>query len=125
MESHQQFADWLGFAVTSVAADVAQSRELVHDAVGRLGVTFDELAEHPRVREALTVAIEALQFEDLVTQLLEGVLGKLEAMRQTCMAAAADPGDPRIAVLREMAQALLDRDHVAAQATTPGEIELF
>lgn len=113
--------------MTQVSSDVTLSRQLMRTAVARLTLTFDELSAHPRVSEELTQAIEALQFDDMVAQLLDGVLAKLEAVRQTCLAAAdaADHGDPRIEMLREIAQSLIDRDQVSANSAITGSIELF
>ena len=124
MDPQRLFVDWIGTAMSQVASDVTLSRKLMRTAVARLTVTFDEVSAHAG---DLGPAIEALQFDDVVAQLLEGVLAKLEAVRQTCLAAAAaaDPGDPRIEMLRELAQSLIDRDQVSQGATDSGSVELF
>lgn len=120
-----QLADWVTVALDQVAYDVAQSRRLVHDAAGRLNVTFDSLCVHAELVEPLHAAVEALQFEDMVAQLLEGVTLKLEALRRLCEVAAADPCDPRLAELRTAADDLLMLRRVGNHEVAGSDVELF
>lgn len=125
MESQQQLADWVGTAVASLARDVTQSRQIVRDAAGRLGHTFDALAAHEAVAAHLEPVMEALQFEDLVAQLLDGVLTKLDVVSRLCDALARDPSDPAVAELRNIADGLNEQRKVCAHAIHAGEIDLF
>lgn len=120
---HAPLTDWLGIAVEQVAADVAHSRALVGAAAQRLGDGFANLAVDPALAPHLHEVVAALQFEDLVSQLLASVLVKLEALRGVCAAAALDPAGAQVAALQSHAQTLLDHAIVATEGG--GEIDLF
>lgn len=70
----------------------------------------------------IDAAIRALQFEDMVTQLIDAVIAKLSSVRGAC-AAVADGAD--LTAVATEAERTLTRDAVTQRDVTTGSIELF
>jgi methyl-accepting chemotaxis protein len=70
-----------------------------------------------RIQVEADAALQALQFEDMLTQLLQSVTDKLEVVRAACKAGTIDQlGDH---------EALVHRDTVTQHSLSAGSVELF
>jgi methyl-accepting chemotaxis protein len=70
-----------------------------------------------RIQTEADAAIQALQFEDMLTQLLQSITHKLEIVRTACTPGPAE----RLAEL----DAQVQRDAVSQQSLSTGSVELF
>jgi len=117
---------------TWVAASNLSSIELDHalESNRRLEETVAQLSRVSaastraldRIQTDVSAAIQALQFEDMLDQLLRSIHGKLDTLRRAC--ASAREGSLHLETLRE-ADATVNRDVVRQQDITVGEVELF
>lgn len=115
---------WMATTLDAIAAEVAHGRALVQDACARLAPILVELAAAAPETHGAHDLVGALQFEDLVSQLLAGAVDKLEALRELSSLTAADPSDPRADTLRAHIQHRVDHQVVDADRAA-GDIELF
>jgi hypothetical protein len=70
-----------------------------------------------RIQAEADAALQALQFEDMLTQLLQSITHKLEIVRTACKPGTA----ARLAEL----EAHVQRDAVTQQSLVAGSVELF
>lgn len=117
-----------------VRRDLEQARDLLHDAVDRLTASFTRIAAlvdaaimegetAGPVQKEVGAVVVALQFQDLIDQLLGHALKRLDAMERTPVAAVAD----RAAGAGEERKggAPAGPKPVAQRHLDPGDVELF
>jgi methyl-accepting chemotaxis protein len=96
---------------------VASHRQL-NETIAKLAeMSSGSLQILARIQFEADAAIQALQFEDMLTQLLHAISGKLELVRTACTT-----GDP--SALAEL-DARVHRDIVTQQTLATGSVELF
>jgi serine/threonine protein kinase HipA of HipAB toxin-antitoxin module len=111
----------------AIEADLERLKALVSDAAGRLLGSFHEIAaledgiqrkseERARVQEAIAIAVTALQFQDMATQLTGHAQRRLLAL-ESCLRTTY--GDTATGVLMERAQPVRQTEMSA------GSIDLF
>lgn len=117
----------VSLAQTSTAVSKLAASDLDHAVASyqQLGDTIAKLAEmssrslaiFARIELETDAAIQALQFEDMLTQLLQSVSDKLEVVRTACKAGS-------LAKLAEL-DARIQRDAVTQHSLGVGSVELF
>jgi hypothetical protein len=111
----------------AIEADLERLKALVNDAAGRLLGSFNEivtlepqterkLEERARVQQAISVAVTALQFQDMATQLTGHAQRRLLAL-ESCLRALS--GDGSGAPLAEQSQPVRQAEMSA------GSVDLF
>lgn len=78
-----------------------------------------------RIQVDVDAAIRALQFEDMVTQLLDSVRAKLAALRGVCTEVAGGRGGEALRATLAATDAQIQRNAVTQHSVTSGSIELF
>lgn len=103
---------------TDLQVAVASNREL-EETINRMA-DVSRTSEHAlsQIRSDVEASIQALQFEDMLDQLLAAVGAKLHAMEATC-GALAEGKDPGQALAR------VEADAVTQQDLSTGSVELF
>jgi methyl-accepting chemotaxis protein len=118
-----------GVSLTRTTSEVAQlvSYDLDHAVSSHknLDATIAKLSEMSssslailsRIQGEADAALQALQFEDMLTQLLQSISNKLEVVRTACK--------PGATVRLDELDARVQRDSVTQQSLTAGSVELF
>jgi methyl-accepting chemotaxis protein len=96
---------------------VASHKNLDLTIVKLAAMSASSLEILSRIQAEADAALQALQFEDMLTQLLQSITTKLEVVRSACK-----PGNA--ARLAEL-DARVQRDSVTQQSLTAGTVELF
>lgn len=96
---------------------VASHRHLDETIVKLARMSASSLSILHQIQTEADAAIQALQFEDMLTQLLTAVMDKLEIVRAACKSGM--PGD-----LAELDRKV-NRDAVTQRSITSGSVELF
>jgi methyl-accepting chemotaxis protein len=109
-------------AVAKLAASdldhAVSSHKQLDETIAKLGhMSAGSLQILSRIQFEADAAIQALQFEDMLTQLLHAISGKLDLVRTACTT-----GDP--SALAEL-DARVRRDIVTQQTLSTGSVELF
>jgi len=116
-----------------VQRDLGQARDLLHDAVDRLTSSFTRIAEliesaalecdtAGRVQKEVGAAVVALQFQDLIDQLLGHALKRLDAAQEPV--GASVPSWTRTRGESD-GGGLAGQKPVAQRHLDPGGVELF
>jgi methyl-accepting chemotaxis protein len=96
---------------------VSSHKQLDH-AIAKLAETsVTSLEILSRIQHEADAALQALQFEDMLTQLLQSIADKLEVVRAACQAGTIDD-------LGEL-EARVHRDTVSQNSLGAGSVELF
>lgn len=101
---------------------VASKRQLEDTIEGLARVSAASSRALDAIQADLDAAIHALQFEDMLDQLMAGIRRKLEAMREACAAAR---GGGAVAAAVATVEAELGREAVTQHDITVGSVELF
>lgn len=115
----------LGRASTEVAQLAAYDLDHAVASHRDLDLTIEQLARMSsssleildRIQREADAALQALQFEDMLTQLLQSIIEKLEVVRAACKSGSVD----RLAELERHVK----RDTVVQQSLATGSVELF
>ncbi|HET7506608.1 MAG TPA: methyl-accepting chemotaxis protein [Kofleriaceae bacterium] len=111
-----------GAAVSKLAASdldhAVTSHKHLDDAIARLAEkSAGSLEILARVQTEADAALQALQFEDMLTQLLQSITEKLEVVRTACQRGTVDDLDDL--------DARVQRDSVTQHSLGAGSVELF
>jgi len=104
-------------AATDLDKAVANHRHL-DDTIGKLAsMSTSSMQILSRIQFEADSAIQALQFEDMLTQLLQAIAEKVELVREACKTGSA--------ASLEALEVQLHRDAVTQQSLNAGSVELF
>ncbi len=95
---------------------VASHRHLDHTIARLAEMSSTSLAILARIQAEADSAIQALQFEDMLTQLLHAITEKLQVVQTACRTGQFDPAE---------LDARIHRDAVTQQSLGAGGVELF
>jgi hypothetical protein len=95
----------------AIAADLERLKALIADAGDKLAASFavigasvphttGDASKRARVEQALTVAVTALQFQDMATQLTQHAQRRLAVLQEALRSLARDETDPLLATTR-------------------------
>ncbi|MCE9572897.1 MAG: hypothetical protein K8W52_07050 [Deltaproteobacteria bacterium] len=125
----------LSLTATSDAAAALASYDLATAVAGHkeLGATIEHLEQVSasskrsleRIQVDVDAAIRALQFEDMLTQLLDSVRGKLDAIRGVCGQIAGGQDGAALRAALAATDAQIHRNAVTQRDVASGGIELF
>ncbi len=112
----------------AIAADLERLKALIADAGDKLAASFSVIgasvpraagdeSKRARVDQALTVAVTALQFQDMATQLTQHAQKRLAVLQEALRSLAHDEIDPLLATTR--------MQPVRQTGMGAGSIELF
>lgn len=104
-------------AATDLDKAVSNHRHLDETIAKLAHMSTSSLQILSRIQFEADSAIQALQFEDMLTQLLQAIADKIELVREACRTGSADN-------LQEL-EVQLHRDAVTQQSLNAGSVELF
>ena len=119
--------------ILSMKRELGQARDLLRDAIGKLTTSFGnidsllgEIGEHEelkrKVDQEIGAVVTALQFQDMIDQLLNHTLGRLDAIERE-LGAGQTPGKTPGDVAGQQDQQ--PGKPVTQVHLDPGDIELF
>jgi methyl-accepting chemotaxis protein len=111
-------------ASTDLNVAVDGNRNLADGLAQLEKVSHASAAALERLHGDVSAAIQALQFDDMVSQLLASIRGKLGAVRDACAEVAGGTSRPVAAVVRHAAQTI-GRNVVTQHHLDVGDVELF